>query len=145
MLGTGEIGIANAGLIDERLQRHSCGVGREARRTGCANHASAAADSARYFFRKLLPIASELSVFSVVWVSQKATFHQHSWNSCFSENVVTTATNAAIRRGRSSGDVVMNGGGEWQAVMVIEIRLDAICPSACGGVEVNTDKNCVAV
>ncbi len=125
MLGTGEIGIANAGLIDERLQRHSCGVGREARRTGCANHASAAADSARYFFRKLLPIASELGVFGVAGVSQKATFHQHRWNSRFSENVVATATNAAIRRGRSSGDVVMNGGGEWQAVMVIEIRLDA--------------------
>ena len=139
------IGITNAGLIDERLQRHSCGVGREARRTGCANHASAAADSARYFFRKLLPIASELGVFGVAGVSQKATFHQHRWNSRFSENVVATATNAAIRRGRSSRDVVMNGGGQRQAITVIKIRLDAICPSACCGVEVNTDKNCIAI
>ena len=68
MLGTGKIGVTNAGLIDERLQRHGCGVGREARRTGCANHAAAAADSARDFFRKLLPVASELGVFCVAWV-----------------------------------------------------------------------------
>ena len=97
------------GLINERLKWHDSGVGSEAGRTRYAGHASAAANSARYFLSELLPVTFELDIFCVVRISEEATFYKHCRHSCFAQNVIAATTHAPIRRGRPSGDIIMNG------------------------------------
>src|SRR6476620_7370998 len=100
-------GLSDSGLVHVRLQRNSFGC-RDSGRTKGAADGTAAPDSGCNLFSKLLTIRSILSVPSFGRVSEKTTLDEHGRYACLSQDVVATATHAAVKCTATPDNVMMN-------------------------------------
>ena len=135
-------GFTDSGLIDVRLQRDAFGR-RHSRRT--PGDGITSVYSGCNFFREFLTIRGILGVRGFGGVGQKTALHEHRRNSCLTQDVVTTPAYSAIVRWRASGDIIMNGRGERQAVAIVKIGFDAARTAASCRIKMNTDEDRVPI
>ena len=150
VLGAPQIRVADARLIEERLQRDGCRLLGQTFRGGRVGHAavghrSSAANASGDLFRQFLSIAGRLDIPRFGRIGEESAFHQHGWNGCPSQDEITAATDPAIERRRAARDVIMDGGGERKALVAVKIGFNAVGSAAGGGIEMDADENSVAV
>src|SRR5438045_2183391 len=97
------------------------------------------------FFREFVLVGSALGVLGFGGVGEEAAFNQHGRDGRSSQNIKAAPSHTAVASGRSAGHVIMNGGSERQTLRTIKVRLNSTRRSARRGIEVNTNKNRVAI
>src|SRR6266566_7993574 len=100
-------GVMHVSLIGVRLERNTFASG-HSRWTQGTGYRKASADSGRNLLGKFFPVGSTQGVSRFGWVGKEAAFHEYRGDTCFSQNIVTTASHSTIRRRRATCDEIMD-------------------------------------
>jgi len=107
-----KIGVAVMCLVNERLERNSRVICGEPFRIRSAGNQRTFTNAARDGIGKLLAIRRTLRVLGFGWIGEETTLNQNGRNPRIPQNIESAPTNAAVRSGRDTIDIIVNRRGE---------------------------------
>ena len=134
----------HARLIDKRLQWDRS-FSDQARRAWAGGNGGSALNTLSDVLGQSLAVSAVFNIARFPRVGQESTFHEHSRNSSFPQNIIAASPDTAVRARRVAGQMIMDGGSKGETITAVEVCFDSVRAAARGRVEVNTNENGVGI